>query len=150
MSGTLLKTIITLVLLFHGIGQLMGVLPLFHVFGTDTDSPAKWAKHWSSRSLLLNKLAGDQFSRIICFLLYSGAFLLFMATAMSLQGWILPVGLWKILAVIASIVSLVALMLFWNGLLLIFPHKVGNIAVNLSLLISIILIKWPPDALLGF
>ncbi len=33
---------------------------------------------------------------------------------------------------------------------LLFPHKTGNIVVNLFLLIAIIGMKWPSDTLLGY
>ena len=38
MSAIPLRTIITLVFLFHGIGQLMGVIPALKLFGRGTDA----------------------------------------------------------------------------------------------------------------
>lgn len=57
MSGVTLRLIITAVLLFHGVGQLMGILPVFHFLGSDTANAHKWSKNWSSYSWLVTKKA---------------------------------------------------------------------------------------------
>lgn len=42
-----------MVFLVHAVGQIMGVMPVFRLFGADTENAAGWAKNWSSRSWLL-------------------------------------------------------------------------------------------------
>ena len=150
MSGVTLRIIITAVLVFHGVGQLMGILPVFHFLGSDTANAPKWGKNWSSHSWLLTKKLGEPASRLICFLLYFSAFVLFIVVILALQGWLIPYALWRTLAIVAALVSLTALFLFWNALIFTFPHKVGDIAVNVAVLAGLLVFNWPSESVLGF
>jgi hypothetical protein len=51
---------------------------------------------------------------------------------------------------LSAVVSLLALVLFWNGLIFLFPHKIGNIAVNAAVLGVIPIMHWPLDSAFGY
>ena len=40
--------------------------------------------------------------------------------------------------------------LYWNALMLFFPHKVGAIGVNVAILACLLGANWPTEAAIGF
>jgi hypothetical protein len=149
MSGTVLRAIIALVFAFHGVGHAMGVIPalgILNLEGTDQG----WLQQWSSRSWLLADLLGAGVSRLICAVVYFLALVGFVAAALALTGWLLPHDWWRPLAIGSAVLSLVALALFWNALIFLFPHKVGALAVNIATLVCLLALNWPSEADLGF
>jgi hypothetical protein len=150
MSGSILRLLIFGVFFVHGIGQIMGILPVFRLFGADTENAPGWARNWSSRSWLLTDQLGESLSHVVCFVLYFASFILFISTALALQGWVFPHVIWPTLAIAAALVSLLAIVLFWKALLYLFPHKVGDIGVNAAVLIGLLVFQWPSESLLGY
>lgn len=150
MSGKMLRTILILVLAFHGVGQLMGVIPGLRLFGAGGTSGPEWLKNWSCRSWLLNGLVGDTAARIIGIILFLAAFIGFVGAVLGLAGVLVPHAMWRTLAVAAAVLSLVALALYWNAFVLFFPHKVGNIGVNIAVLVCLLWANWPLEADIGF
>ena len=149
MSGTLLRAIIAAVFAFHGIGHAMGVIPALGFVSGEASSQS-WLRNWSSRSWLLTDLLGDSVGRAICVVLYSAALVGFLVAALALLGWIVPHEWWRTLAVVSAVISLVAILLYWNALILLFPHKIGALAVNIAVLICLLALNWPAEADLGF
>jgi hypothetical protein len=150
MSGTTLRTIITLALIFHGVGHLMGVFPALGLLDTQSGSSQGWLKNWSSRSWLLTDLIGEGPSRVLGVILYGLAFAGFVATGLALAGWGLPHDAWRTLAILSAIVSLAAVLLFWDALILLFPHKVGALGVNIAVVVGLLVANWPGETALGF
>jgi hypothetical protein len=128
----------------------MGVIPGLRLFGAGGSSGPDWLKNWSSRSWLLSDLLGDTASRIICAGLFLAAFIGFIGAALGLLGVLVPHQWWRTLAVAAAVISLVALALFWKAFVLLFPHKVGNIGVNIAVLVCLLRANWPMEADIGF
>jgi hypothetical protein len=64
--------------------------------------------------------------------------------------WGVPHDLWRPLALVSVGVSLVALALYWNALIMLFPHKIGDIAVNVAVLIGLLALNRPTEMDLGF
>ena len=149
MSGTLLRAIIALVFAFHGVGHAMGVLPALSIVGGEGERRG-WLRNWSSHSWLLTNLLGDRVSRILCIVLYAAALIGFLAATLSLLGWGIPHGWWRTLAVGSALISLAAVLLYWNALIFLFPHKVGALAVNVATLVCLLVLNWPSEADLGF
>ena len=149
MSGTVLRAIIAFVFAFHGIGHAMGIIPALGVVDTANSSQG-WMKNWSSRSWLLTNLLGESVSRVLCILLYGVALLGFLGAALALLGWGLPHEWWRTLAVFSAVVSLLALLLFWNALIMLFPHKVGALAINIATLVCLLVLNWPTEAAIGY
>jgi hypothetical protein len=150
MSGTTLRIVITLVLLFHGVGHLMGVIPALGLFDADKPTNPAWFKNWSSRSWLLTDLLGDGAARFISIILFLTALVLTFGAALGLAGWGVSHDAWRTLAVAAAGVSLVAILLYWNAFIFLFPHKVGAIGINVAVLVCLLWASWPSEAALGY
>lgn len=141
MSGTTLRFIIAAVLTFHGVGHAMGIIPALREVSLGS---------WSSRSWLLTDLVGDTISRAICVILYGAALIGFVAAALALLGWLVPHDWWRTLAITSAAISLVAVALYWNALLMLFPHKVGAIGVDIAVLVCLLALNWPTEADIGY
>jgi hypothetical protein len=149
MSPRTVRFLIAGVLSFHGIGHLMGVLAGLRLFAVDASSPG-WLKGWNSHSWLLSGFLGDTASRIVCVVLFGAAFGSAIAAALGLLGWLVPHESWRALAITSAVISLAAVVLFWNGLMLVFPHKVGALGVSIATLICLLVLNWPSEAAIGF
>lgn len=147
MSGMALRLLIAGILAFHGIGQLMGVIAALELPALKNSS-SDMLHNWSSHSFL-TPILGDGLSRMLCGVLWAVPFLGFIAAALALMGWILPHELWRTLALISAVFSMVAMVFYWNGLMLLFPHKIGNIVVNCAVLICLLILYWPRESDLG-
>jgi hypothetical protein len=132
----MLKVIIALVLLAHGIGHSMGLLQVFKVA---TVNP-----HWQGDSWLLGGGAGTTASQFVGVALWSVAILGFAALAAVVMGW-LPEDWFGTLAIGSSLVSLAGLLLFPVA----FPlmSTVGALAVNLAVLAAVLWYQWVPSDL---
>jgi hypothetical protein len=141
MSPSTLRTIISLVLLVHGIGHIMAFFPALNISSTET---------WHHRSWLLTSFVGDTASRVISIILFGAAFIGFIAAGLGLIDWLVPHDSWRTLAIVSAVISLVALGLFWNSFASFFPNKIGAIVVNVAVLLGLLISNWPTEADLGF
>lgn len=148
MSGTVTRYLIAGILTFHGIGQFMGVIAALQLSAIK-NSTSTMLQNWSSHSFL-TPLLGDGLSRILCAILWGLPFLGFLGAALALMGWILPHELWRTLALVSAVTSVVAMLFYWNGLMLLFPHKIGNLVVNFAVLICLLILSWPKESDVGF
>jgi hypothetical protein len=128
----------------------MGVIPALGLIDAERRSSQGWLKNWSSRSWLLTDLLGNTASRYLCFILYGVAVVGFVAAGLALVGWLLPHDSWRTLAVVSAVISLVAIAFFWDALIMLFPHKVGAIGVNVAVLVGALVANWPTEAALGY
>jgi hypothetical protein len=149
MSGSTLRFVIAGVLFFHGIGHLMGVIPALGLIRISDSSPGAF-RNWSSRSWLLTNLLGNTAASVVCGLLFAIAFVCTIGAGLSLLGWLVPHQGWRTLAVVSAVVSLVAIALYWNALMLLFPHKVGALSVDIAILVCLLVANWPSEAAIGF
>jgi hypothetical protein len=141
MSVTTLRAIIAAVLFIHGVGHFMGVMPALRLVEITG---------WNSRSWLLNPLLGEGVARFISIILFVAALVGFLATALGVMGWLVPHDTWRTLALLSAVISLVALVLFWNAFVSFIPNKLGAIAVNVATLVCLLGLNWPTEAALGF
>jgi hypothetical protein len=58
--------------------------------------------------------------------------------------------MWRTLAIWSSVISLVAIALFWNAFVALFPNKIGAIAVDVATLVALLWASWPTEADIGF
>ena len=149
MSSTLLRIIIAGVLAFHGIGHAMGVISALKLIKVDRSEGSVF-KNWTPDSWLLTDLLGDSASRAVCTILYLAALIGFLGAALSLMEWGLPHDWWRTLAMVSAGISLLGLVLYWNALMLLFPHKIGALAINIATLVCLVWSKWPAEADIGF
>jgi hypothetical protein len=119
----------------------MGIMPMV---GFST------VKTWNANSWLLTRLLRNTIARVIGFILFTVALIGFLGAALGLMDWLVPHEWWRSLAVTSAVVSLVAIVLFWNALVSLFPNKIGAIGVDLAVLIGLLLVDWPTEAQLGY
>ncbi|MBN2080632.1 hypothetical protein JW859_00355 [bacterium] len=141
MDEATLRWVVIAVLAFHGVGQLMGVIPALGLLGAGAEGGPAWRRNWHARSWLLGRVLSARVSRAICAVLWLAAFAGFTGAILGLAGWLAPIEGWRALATGAAAASLLALLLFWNSLILLVPHKVGNVVVNLAVVGYLALIE---------
>jgi hypothetical protein len=134
MSISTIRTLIAIVLIAHGLGHALGILAAMGI---------TLSKNHSLYSWLLTKFTGQSVSTGIGVLVFSAVLIGFICTGLSLGGWLLPRHVWQTLGLIAAIVSLTGLCLFWNAFPFLFPNKIGVLFVDIGLLVSILWLQWP-------
>ena len=132
----MVKVLIALVLVAHGIGHSMGLLGVFKVA---TVNP-----QWNGDSWLLSGLAGTTGAHAIGVVLWTLAIVGFAALAAVVMGW-LPQDWWQPLAIGSSVVSLVGLLLFPIA----FPlfSTIGALVVDVAVLVGVLWYHWAPTDL---
>lgn len=141
MSPTLLRILIAGVFFVHGVGHTMGLLPITGLASSES---------WTAESWLLTGILGDTITRVIGFILFLIAFLGFVGAALALMGWLVPHELWRTLAIWSAVISLIAVILFWNAFVTLFPSKIGAIAVDVATLVALLWANWPTEADIGY
>ena len=132
----MIKIVIAVVLLAHGIGHVLGPLQVLKVTQVNPT--------WAGDSWLLTGVTGQTVSNVIGLVLWVGAMVGFVAASAVVMGW-LPASWWVPLAVVSSVVSLVAIVLFPTA----FPmtSTVGAVVVDVAVLVAVLGLKWTPAAL---
>jgi hypothetical protein len=122
----MLKFVIGLVLIGHGIGHSMGILGLFKVAQVN---PA-----WQGDSWALTNVAGDTVTQLIGAVLWCVALVGFIILGLVVIGW-LPAGWWLPVAIVSSIASLLGVVLFPIA----FPtiSTIGAVVVDLAVLYAV-------------
>jgi len=130
----MLKVVIAVILLAHGIGHSMGLLQIFKVAAVNPQ--------WHGDSWPLTGPAGMTITQIVGASLWSAAIVGFAALAAVLVGW-LPEPWFGPLAIGSAAVSLVGLLLFPTA----FPlfSTVGAAAVNVAVLAAVFWFQWVPS-----
>ena len=140
MTPKTLRTIIAIFLFVHAIGHIQGIVASLGVIKSET---------WNVRSWLFDSLLGEKGSRILAMILFVVCVLGFLATAFSFLGVGLPHELWRTLAIIFAVPSVLGLVAYWNAFAQLF-NKVGAIGVNGWILIGLLLLEWPSETEVGF
>jgi hypothetical protein len=128
------RLVIGIVLILHGIGHALGLVALTSL-GSDS---------WHARSWLFD----DSTARAVSAVLWAVLLVAFVVAGLALLEIGFPESWWKPTAVVAAAGSLVALALFWNAFPVLFPNKIGAIAVNAVVLIGILVTDWPTEEML--
>jgi hypothetical protein len=127
------------VLILHGIGHILGVMPLL----------LNVSESWNTRSWLLSGRLDAGAVSAIAVVLWLACVVGFVLAGLGVLDLIVPTSWWRPLAVGFSVLSLVALGLFWQGFPVLIPNKVGAIAVDLVLIIGIVFASWPTEEMVG-
>jgi hypothetical protein len=127
------------ILLVHGLGHggaLGALLWIRFMPGTETGG---WL---AARSWLFPSLATPNAS-IVASAFWVLALIGFVAAALSFWGILLPNDLWRPVAVVSAIVSLVGMMLFFGT----WPafNYMAALGVNIAVLVVVVLLHWAPD-----
>jgi hypothetical protein len=141
MDENTVRILVGLAVLVHGIGHVMGWFP---IFGWSEKSGVGWKPD----SWLLTRSIGLPASKVLGFLIWTSAAVMAIMAGLAALGWLVPVAWFKDLAVWSSAVSLGGLFLFPNAFATTF-NKLGAIAVDLILLVSLLWVEWPPVSGIG-
>jgi hypothetical protein len=135
------RWIVGVVLLVHGVGHVLGVIPLFR---------EELVSGWNLRSWLPTGLVGQSSARFIAAALFTAATIVFVLSGLAVLGWGVPEDWWMTLAVVGAVGSTLSLALFWNAFPALVPNKVGALAVNIIILGNWVNVwDWPSDEMLG-
>lgn len=140
MNSSTLRTVIAVVIFFHGIGHAQGLVPALGLSSTET---------WHPRSWLFTNLLGDTAARVIGLIIWFVGLIGFIATGLALLGVLVPHDWWRTLAIVFALTSMFGLIFYWNSLNMWF-NKVGAIGVNVALLVGLLFVNWPSEADIGF
>ncbi len=135
MNADLFKIVVGGVVGVHGIGHVLGWMPAWGI--------AKF-EGMSSHSWLLTGLIGDGTARLLGGALWFIPMVGFLAAT---GGFFLGQVWWRPLAVSSAVVSLLALVLFFDALPV--SSRVGCIAVDLAILYGLLVAGWPSAAAVG-
>lgn len=132
----MLKIVIGLVLIAHGIGHSMGMLK---VFGLASVNPG-----WDGSSWILSGVAGSTVTNAVGIVLWAVALVGFVAAGLVVFG-VLPEDWWVPLAVVSSVASLAGIVLFPVA----FPviSTIGALAVDVVVLAAVLWAGWSPSEL---
>ena len=140
MSSSTLRTIIAIFLFVHAIGHVQGVIAGLGVLNSE---------NWNAKSWLFDGILGEKGSRTLALVIWAVCVLGFLATAFAFLGIGIPHHLWRTLAIVFAIPSILGLIFYWNSFAQLF-NKVGAIGVNAFIIIGVLLMKWPSEADIGF
>jgi len=143
MSDQTIKLIAAGVLLVHGLGHggALGALGWIRVYpGTPTGG---WL---AARSWLVPSLAGDTATTIAA-AFWIVSLVGFVIAAMSFWGVAVPGSVWRPLAVASAIVSTVGVVFFFGT----WPmnYTLTALGVNVAVLVAVLWLRWPPEAMLA-
>ena len=127
----MLRYLIALVLLAHGIGHTIGILQTLRL---TTVNPG-----WNGDSWLLTGVAGSTVTNAVGIALWTAAMLGFVLAAGVVVGW-LPADWWRPLAIGASLCSLAGILLFPVA----FPtfSTIGALVVDVVVLGAVLGSQW--------
>jgi hypothetical protein len=131
----MLRVLVALVLLAHGIGHVLGPLQVLRI---STVNP-----EWHGDSWLLSGL-GTTATQLAGLFIWFVALAGFVAVAAVVMGW-LPADWWAPLAIGSSVVSLIGIGLFPTA----FPtfSTIGAVAIDVVVVIAVTWLSWTPAAL---
>jgi len=126
---------IGIVLILHGVGHILGVLATTSLGG----------ENWNARSWLLTDAMGESPARTLSVVLWTLCCIAFVVAGLALLEVGLPEDWWKSIAVGAAFVSTVTLVLFWNAFPVLFPNKIGALAINVAVIWGVLIADWPTE-----
>jgi hypothetical protein len=130
------KIVIAVVLLAHGIGHVLGPLQVSKVAVVNPS--------WNGDSWLLTGAVGQSITGAVGVALWTVAIVAFGVLAGVAMGW-LPEAWWTPLAIVASVVSLVAVLLFPAALPA--TSTIGAVIVDVVVLAAVLWFHWVPSSL---
>ncbi len=135
MSPEILRIVVAVVLIAHGIGHVLFLGPALRI--------ASWAEQ-SGGSWLLSSTAGDGVAHAVGALVWAAATVLFVASG---TGLLLSQEWWRPLAVVGAVVSLIGIFVFWDGILT--ASAVPALIVDVAVLVGLLVAHWPSVEAVG-
>ena len=141
MSPELIKILIPLVLLLHGLGHGGAIGVLIAI-----DRGLSGGKWLSARSWLFPKI-NPRAAKVIALIFWGLSLVGFVAAALSFWGILVSGDLWRQLALISAFVSFTGIIIFWGRWPLF--NTLAAQAVNLAVIVTQLWLHWPPMAMFG-
>ena len=131
----MLKLALAVVVLAHGLGHVLFLAPSLRV----TDWAGQTAHSW-----LLTATLGDGVARAIATVLWTATIVLFIA---GVAGWLTDASWWRAATVAGSVVSIVGIVLFWDGIAT--SSAAMALAFDVVLLAALLVAHWPASETVG-
>lgn len=143
MSDQTIKLIAAGVLLLHGLGHGGALGALAWIRLRPGSSTGAWH---TARSWLAPSLTADT-ATILASVLWIVSLVGFVIAAMSFWGVLVPPTVWRPLAVAMALVSATGIVLFFGN----WPmfNTLAALGVNVAVLIAVVWLRWPSEAMLG-
>ena len=141
MSPELIKILIPLVLLLHGLGHGGAIGALIAI-----DRGLSGGKWLTARSWLFPNI-NPKAAKVIALIFWGLSLVGFVAAALSLWGILVPGELWRQLALISAFISLTGILIFWGRWPLF--NTLAAQAVNLAVIVTQVWLHWPAMAMFG-
>ena len=143
MSDQMIKLIAGGVLLMHGLGHGGALGALASIRFTPGTNTGDWL---AARSWLIPPLAGGT-ATTIASAFWIVSLVGFVIAAMSFWGVVIPGSVWRPLAVASALVSIAGITLFFGT----WPmfNTLAALGVNVAVLVAVLWLRWPPEAMLG-
>ena len=106
------------------------------------ENPPDPAFGWNRTSWLLTDVLAAGIIQIVGMVLWGLTALLFVLAGITL---FIKRKQWRIIDVLAALVSLVAYILFWNGLAPVPEYYVLGPIISVVTLVALVIIRWPSD-----
>jgi hypothetical protein len=117
---------------------VVGLLLIIHGFA-HWQITTGWGSRTAESSWLLGNMGAGALHSLAT-LLWVVALLAFVATGLVLFA---GVGFWRLMAVVASVLSLLVITLFWQ------PNMVLGAAVDVGILVALLWVHWPTPQMIG-
>ncbi len=128
------RKIIALLLVVHG---LITSTFMFYI-----EDPMGEGVGWNGSSWLLTGTLDAQLVQILGTLLWVTSVIAFVLAGIAVFTLR---GQWRLIDIIASILSLVAYILFWNGLRPVPEYYILGPVISIVTLVALVIARWPPD-----
>jgi len=97
---------------------------------------------WNGSSWLLTGILDAQMVQILGTLLWAISVITFVIAGIAVFKMMEQ---WRLIDIIASIVSLVAYILFWNGLEPVPEYWILGPVISVVTIVALVIVRWPPD-----
>jgi hypothetical protein len=97
---------------------------------------------WNGSSWLLTGILDAQLVQILGMLLWTASVITFVMAGIAVFTMREQ---WRLFDIIASIVSLVAYILFWNGLEPVPEYYILGPVISVVTIAALVIVRWPPD-----
>ena len=128
------RKVITLLLVIHG---LMISAFMFYI-----EDPVGEGVGWNGSSWLLTGILDAQLIQVLGILLWTASAITFVIAGIAVFKMREQ---WRLVDIIASIISLVAYILFWSGLEPVPEYYILGPVISVVTIIALVIVRWPPD-----
>ena len=143
MSDQMLRWVVGGVLMIHGLGHGGALAALAWIQARDGGATGSWT---SARAWALPTLSADT-ATLIASAFWIMSLLGFVAAALSFWGVFVPADWWRPIGVVAAIVSIVGIVLFFGTWPML--NTLAALGVNTAVLVAVLWLRWPPQATFG-